>query len=302
MKRAAIAVLVLAALAFAGHRNRETLRLSWIAVSGRSPHCPFSHAIRATTHSEHLVATKDRILAASRLVEEDPNGLALWETPYGPFWIPAVARYTLPFNLAEEELGIYSSPEVPIRPGDIVLDCGANVGVYARAALEAGASLVVAIEPLPVNIECLRLNFSSEIDSGRLIVYPKGVWDSDDVLTLHVNPANTADASFVTSPSPSAIEMMLPLTTIDKLAAELNLPRVDLIKMDIEGSEPRALRGAAQTLARHQPRLAISAYHAEDHPALIPQIVTEIQPAYRMVCGPCTETETGIRPDTLLFH
>ena len=69
-----------------------------------------------------------------------------------------------------------------VRPGDVVLDCGANVGVYTRHALEAGARLVVAIDPAPENIECLRRNFSEEIKAGRVVVYPKGVWDKDEVL------------------------------------------------------------------------------------------------------------------------
>jgi hypothetical protein len=45
--------------------------------------------------------------------------------------------------------------------------------------------LVVAIEPSPANLECLRRNMSREIASGRVIVYPKGVWDREDVLALN---------------------------------------------------------------------------------------------------------------------
>ena len=41
----------------------------------------------------------------------------------------------------------------------------------------------------------------------------------------------------------------LPLTTIDKMVSELNLARVDFIKMDIEGAEPNALRGGRGTIA-----------------------------------------------------
>jgi hypothetical protein len=44
-----------------------------------------------------------------------------------------------------------------------------------------------------------------------------------------------------------------PLTTIDKLTAELKLERVDFIKMDIEGAEQRALMGAQQTLEKSPP-------------------------------------------------
>ena len=94
----------------------------------------------------------------------------------------------LAHNLAEQERRIYMAGSVNVNAGDTVLDCGANVGVFTRVALAAGAKQVVAIEPAPDNVACLRRNFASEIAAGRVIVYPKGVWDKDDVLVLHAEP------------------------------------------------------------------------------------------------------------------
>jgi hypothetical protein len=74
--------------------------------------------------------------------------------------------------------------------------------------------LVIAIEPVPQNLECIRRNFRTEIESGRVVVYPK-------------------------------------------LVGEWKLERVDFIKMDIEGSEPKALLGAQQTITRYKPRLEV---------------------------------------------
>lgn len=59
------------------------------------------------------------------------------------------------------------------------------------------------------------------------------------------------------------------------------LARVDFIKMDIEGSEAAALQGAAQTLARHRPRLAISAYHMPADLWELPALIRELNPGYR---------------------
>lgn len=92
-----------------------------------------------------------------------------------------------------------------------------------------------------------------------------------------------------------------PLTTIDKLADELKLERVDYIKMDIEGAEPNALLGARATLAKFKPRMAISAYHAPDHPKRIPEVIRAAYPDYKSACGPCAEAGHGVRPDVLYF-
>jgi FkbM family methyltransferase len=183
-----------------------------------------------------------------------------------------------------------------------VLDCGANVGVYTRESLKNGAKLVVAIEPAPENIECLRRNFAPEITAGRVIVYEKGVWDKDDMLVMEVDPQNSAADSFVILRPGDVATKKLPLTTIDKLVAELKLERVDFIKMDIEGAEQRALEGARGTLEKYHPRMALSAYHVPSDPERIPALVRAAWPNYSMECGPCAEANGRVRPDVLYFH
>jgi FkbM family methyltransferase len=281
---------------------REPLRLLGLVAIGRSPDCPTAQAVDCLDHARRLRETKDRILAASFLVKTDEAGFRLWETPYGRFWIPPGADYVLPFNLSEQENNIYGVGEQAVRPGDIVLDCGANVGVYTRTALKAGAKLVVAIEPAPENLTCVRRNFAKEIAAGRVIVYAKGVWDKDDFLTLNVDSENPAADSFVIKPEGSHPGQKLPLTTIDKLVAELELPRVDYIKMDIEGAEQQALIGARETLAKFRPRLALSSYHRPDDPEKIPKLVHWAWPGYKMECGPCAYANGIIRPDVLYFR
>lgn len=274
------------------------LRTSWLILAGRAPHCPWMAAINQPVHASLRDVAKDQILAGSRLVETDAAGFERWETPAGSFWIPSGNGNTLPFNLAEQQLSIYGA----VQAGDVVLDCGANVGVFARAALDSGAGRVVAIEPLPQNLECLRRNFARELDGGRLILFPKGVWDSETTLTVRVNPENTAAASFVMGAESWQPISGLPLTTIDNLVAELKLDRVDFIKLDIEGAEVRALRGASATLARFRPRLAVSSYHLADDPVEIPKAVAAAWPGYEIGCGYCGEVEGFLRPEVLLFR
>jgi len=278
------------------------VRLAALFAAGRSPHCSFVRAVRAVAHERGLIQTKDRILAASRLVETDAQRFRRWRTPYGDFWIPPGQDYGLPFNLAEQAHAIYGTPGQAFGGGDVVLDCGANVGVFARTALAAGARLVVAIEPAPENLECLRRNLAAEMAAGRVIIYPKGVWDEETELSLQVSPANPAADSFVLRPEGSEPAGAVPVTTIDKMVEELALSRVDFIKMDIEGAERRALAGARQTLRRFRPRLAVSSYHLPDDPAAIPAVIHAAWEGYRQECGPCVYANGIIRPDVLCFH
>jgi FkbM family methyltransferase len=294
--------LLAVVVAAAAYLFYTPLRLTYLYTMGRNKGCPFSEALRSATNMKRQAELDDKIFRASRLIQKDPAGYHLWETPAGRYWIPQGSDYTLPFNLAEQKRKIYGTGERAVRTRDVVLDCGANVGVFVREALAAGARQVVAIEPAPENIECLRRNFPAEIEAGRVIVYPKGVWDKDDVLAMNIDPGNSAADSFVMHPEHAHTGPQLLLTTIDKLVAELKLDRVDFIKMDIEGAERRALAGARETLARWHPRLALSAYHRPDDPEKIPAAVFAAWPGYRMECGPCADAVTFLRPDVLYFR
>jgi len=286
-----------AALLLAAYFWYPPARLAALVATGHSPVCPLSSALRSRSNLDETGAIKDRIYAASRLIRED-SGLELWETPKGQYWIPRGNRFVLPYNLAEMERHVYGER---VRSGDIVLDCGASDGDFTREALRAGAEKVISIEVAPSTIECLRRNLAPEIAAGRVVVYPKGVWDRDDVLTLEVDDTNFAANSVVMHTGSMHPSVQVPLTSIDHIVAELALPRVDFIKMDVEGAEAKALAGARQTLTRFKPRMAIAAEHKPDDEIELPKVVHAIRPDYRLECGQCLEAKGHIRADVLFF-
>ena len=299
--RILLSSIILIAVLVAAYLFSPPFRLLALVAAGHSPNCPMSHAVRCNSNAVEKTRIKDRILAASHLVKEE-NNLELWDTPKGQYWIPKGNRYVLPFNLAEMEQHIYGSGEHFIHTGDIVLDCGASDGDFTRQALQSGAQTVVAIEISPSSAECIRRNTASEMAAGRVIVYPKGVWDKDDTMTLNVDDTNFAANSVVMHSESSHPSVQVQLTTIDELVAELKLPRVDFIKMDIEGAEVPALAGARETIARFKPRLAIATEHKPDDEYTIPAAVRKIRADYRMECGPCLEAKGHVRPDVLYFY
>ena len=281
----------------------EPAKLFALTVTGRASVCPLNNALESQENERAQLQIKDDILFASKRLAVE-GGFIHWTTPDGQYWVPEGSPYVVHFNLAEQKRKIYGTGSHFIQQGDIVFDCGANVGVFVRQALNAGASKVIAVEPGPENLTCLRRNFEKEIAAGTVIVVPKGVWNKVDVLEFHIDPENSAADSFVIQSSDKGRTIQVPVTTVDSLVAELGLPKVDFIKMDIEGSEQRALAGAKETLAKYHPRMSISAYHEPDDPVRIPQIVQEAWTGYRMECGPCeyVKQDKSIRPDILWFH
>ncbi len=70
------------------------------------------------------------------------------------------------------------------------------------------------------------------------------------------------------------------ITTLDSYVREKNLPRVDFIKLDVEGAELDILKGAATTIAHYKPILALSAYHKWDDFWTLMNFVKSVRPDY----------------------
>lgn len=71
------------------------------------------------------------------------------------------------------------------------------------------------------------------------------------------------------------------IVTLDSYVAKNKLPRVDFIKLDVEGAELDVLRGAAASIVRWKPRLAISAYHKLDDLWTLTDFINSIRPDYK---------------------
>ena len=195
----------------------------------------------------------------------------------------------VPQLIAEHQWIASQDPVNVVRPGDIVIDCGAHVGIFVDQALQRGAEKVVAVDPDPTQLECLRRNFAPEIEIGKVVLVPKAVWSSPGKMSLHIGTENSGMSSLVKSRGGD--EIIVDVTTIDDLVAELELPRVDFIKLDIECAEREALEGAMETLTNDRPRLLIDSYHRDDDMVVLPEIIAQAHSGYRLHCGPCVMSD-----------
>ena len=121
-----------------------------------------------------------------------------------------------------------------IRPGCVVLDVGANIGVYTLLAAKRGAR-VFAIEADPRNLEMLRRNIRLNGLDDRVTVFPIAAGSEEGTVTLFRFKGNSGHSNLFSGTDP----VQVPCKTIDSL----DLPPIDVCKMDIEGSELSALKG-----------------------------------------------------------
>ena len=279
-----------------------------VKARGGAPDCSWRRA--ASAYLDGVKMVDRRAAIQSKLVKkaEDPRlDLELLQ-PEGEraFWIKKQGtnmngEALLAYLLAEQEWDSILVDKEHVRPGDIVLDCGAHIGTFTNKALERGAAKVVGFEPDPVNAEAYRRNFKREIAEGRVILVEQGVWSSKGEMTLTIGTTNSGTDSLVLS-LPSHTSIKVGVDTIDAFMNQLHLPKVDFIKMDIEGAERDALKGAFGTLSSNHPRLMIDSYHRPDDMQVLPQLIHQAWAGYSLMCGGCEVEEGRMKPHVTFYE
>jgi FkbM family methyltransferase len=140
--------------------------------------------------------------------------------------------------------------ETLVQPGMVAVDIGANFGYHTfRMARSAGANgRVLAIEPTTWAYDKLQRNAALNPAIANIDYAKVGL--SDTVV-------GETEIAFVSSYRLDGAQTSRPetvrLTTLDALVEELHLPRVDFIKLDVDGFEGRVLHGAERTLTQYRP-------------------------------------------------
>jgi len=275
------------------------------AYSWENQLCTRLAAFRGLVKARDVTARTAEIQKATRYVGE-VDGLHLYETPAGNFWMPQPNdSWSLAVILAEQENDMYGGAGgLGVRPGDVVIDAGAHVGLFARTALALGASKVITFEVEPNAVRAQKKNLAKEIADGRVIVLGKGVWFEESMLPLVVVDGCSACNSVSHPKMPTSFDV--PLTTIDKAMEELSVERVDFIKLDVENAEANALRGAQFTIKKYHPRVAVALENNKMRIAYGYEVVglmRDLAPDYKYACGACTNPEKTRRvlPEVLHF-
>jgi FkbM family methyltransferase len=157
--------------------------------------------------------------------------------------------------------------------GDAFIDCGAFTGdtlLRFHDSQNCSCNTYYALEPSDENFDRL-LNVIDTHDIQYARPLKLGDWRNRDELCF-IKTGMGSDRLSETG------NYRIQVNSIDNIAQN---QQVDFIKMDIEGAEKEALLGAAQTIKKHRPVLAVSVYHKFRDFWELPLLIKEIQPAYK---------------------
>jgi len=142
---------------------------------------------------------------------------------------------------------------VPI--GGVCVDVGANVGAltFAMAAHAGITGFVHAIEPGEAFAKRLRENLAlNPALESRVAVHELGLSDREGTAGWQDSATDPGTAS-VHWVDPTRPVVPVPVNTLDRLAGEWNLSRLDLLKIDVDGMDHLVVRGAQNVIQRYQP-------------------------------------------------
>lgn len=141
-----------------------------------------------------------------------------------------------------------------VRPGSVVWDVGANVGLFSFAAAAAAgpAGRVLALEPDAWLARLLRRSAARNPDLAPVDVLPVALGATAGVGQLHIarrnRSTNHLDGFGTTETGGSRSTELVPVVSLDWLLE--HFPRPDVVKIDVEGAEALVLSGATSLLAR----------------------------------------------------
>ena len=162
--------------------------------------------------------------------------------------------------------------------GAIVFECGVFDGGTATIFSEMGYKVY--------GFEMDRINYERTLkvaEEKHFVLENFGLGSYKHI--ARYNPIGKSGSSLVDNGAEK-----VQVTTIDAYAREKNLPHVDFIKMDVEGAELDILKGAATTIARFKPILALSAYHKLDDFWTLTKFIKSIRPDYEFALRQSYET------------
>ena len=258
--------------ALADHRSRDLLErvLAYRILGGRHVRLPLNTPrywdVRRQAGASRRAANTAAVAGAALHLFE-PGGR------YGALRLHAQEAHVVNTFLLEQYCYQHTQPPVGVKPGDVVLDLGGGWGdtalYFAHRAGPEGR--IYSFECMPENQAIFRRNLELNPElASRITLVPAAAWSvsGETIRFIGGGPSSRVTGD-------GAVTASVPSLAVDDFVRDHRLDRVDVIKMDIEGSEARALAGARGTIGRCRPALAVALYHRDDDFIDIPACVRD---------------------------
>lgn len=149
--------------------------------------------------------------------------------------------------------GPYETEHVKVSEGDVVIDCGANIGISTANAVARKCKKVYAIEPVMNS----SLANCKELFGDRMEICPVAVSDYEGSATIHINPDSCNDNSIYYVQNTLREKLDVEVTTIDSLCEKMGVQDIGYMKFCIDDLEGRMIAGAQKTIKKFRPKIAI---------------------------------------------
>lgn len=221
------------------------------------------------TYRRNTLARADDWLKFSHRLGDDLSretlyGILLQRLEYDRNWIKNIKA-----DDRDEYFGYSDSSTFVLGKNEDFVDCGAHRGTITKKLLSATSwnySSLHAFEPDADNFSSLKNITPWPLKNFH--AHPYAVSDKPE--TLRFLKTGTV-SSYVTEDGN---------VTVDCVKIDSLVEKASFIKLDVEGFESRALRGACKLLEHHRPRLAIAGYHYASDILDITQTIDELAPGY----------------------
>ena len=215
----------------------------------------------------------ERVNAVANMLADDKSkttylGMTKFRSTYN--------KKDFPFSCYEKTE--YFIKELKLDDDEIFLDCGAYDGDTIGDFLKCSPKYrrIIAFEPETANFEELQKKYG---DNDRITLINAGVYDKDgEVLFNVVKNTGSSKVSENAKIDETNNFVSIKVKTIDGL----DLEKVTFIKMDIEGAELNALKGAKKTILRNKPKLAVCIYHSDEDMLQIAEYIHNLAPEYKL--------------------
>jgi|SRR5215212_1125211 len=170
----------------------------------------------------------------------------------------------------------------------IVMDIGANIGIYTILLSHIyPKAKIIAIEASPTIFEMLRSNckLNNLVFSGsNVLLINKAISDKDDITTefYEKHSMSTMLKEFLTNLSSTILtnqdelnKKLVRTVTIDNLVETIGVNEISLLKIDVEGAEVLALKGAIKTLTQKKIKNIVIEYHSLENYNYIVKLLEE---------------------------